>query len=338
MAINTNPFTSLAGKVWFEINVGTGVNANVDILDLGSIEYEFDLIPSDKDIEAVGGMPGAMTVTFDDSLSNRGSLYESLVSKLGTYQSIFVSQPPKALVMGYLLEPNQTNLYRFPFEFTLADLSLDERSKKTTIGFSPRTLNVTVADWVTNALATNNPSRMSFRSGEEFFVNSWASGDFIKNVVERIDTTSGTNTLFISGDLQGSPNISNSVYVFERITDIINSPTNIEVSDYSTLMFVQGAPMAFASENSIFSKVQTFAGMEGAVFGCAFNMNYYINRLSNIVNVTVTNADIVDLRLEMQPRDVKDIIVTFTNTTVNALGGSLGFELPKITKDRKSVV
>jgi hypothetical protein len=228
MAINTNPYTSLAGTFHFEIDAGAGVDANAEILDLGTIEYEFDLMPSDKTIDTIAGMPGAMKVTFDDALSNRGSLYETLVSKIGVY-SIFQTTPPKALVTGILKEPDNT-IHTFPFQFTIVDVALDERSKKTTIDFSPRVLNLLVNTWVDEAVASNSPTRMSYGSGVNIFINSWPSGDFIHNVVQRIDTSINTNTIYISGDLARQ---TNNQPVFERLTDILNSPSNMVVDDYS---------------------------------------------------------------------------------------------------------
>jgi hypothetical protein len=333
--LNTTPFTSLAGTVWIEIDAGATVNGTLDLLDMGEINYEFDLIPSDQEIKSIGGMPGATSIVLDDMISNRTSLYEALNDALGEYDGLQTLDVPKAKVGLYLQDRKSSELYHFPFEFTVADIAIDERSKKTTIGLSPRTINLTVDQWKTNAITSNSPSRISFLTGDgsvegaTYFPNSWASGDFIYNVVEQLDTNG--NTIFISGDLGAAASLPNAVYVFERLTDILNSPTNIFTSDYSSLMFVTGTPMSFADSNSVFGKVQTFAGMEGAIFGAAFNYNYYINRLTNTINVNVSNNDLSDLKFQAHNRDVNGVSISFTNTNKIDDTTNIGYDLPKIT-------
>jgi hypothetical protein len=329
--LNTVPYSSLAGTVWIEIDAGATTNGNLQVLDMGTIDYEFDLIPSDQEIKSIGGMPGATTVVFDDAISNRGSLYEALNDALGDYDGLQTLDVPKAKVDLYLQERGEATIYKFPFEFTVADISIDERSKKTTIGLSPRTINLTVDQWVTDVLAVGTPARMSYSSQGTFFINSWPSGEFIYDVVKRLDSSNTANTIYVSGDLGAAAALPNAVYIFERTTDIINSPTNIFVSDYSTLMFTQNVQMDFAQANSVFSKVQTFAGMEGAIFGSAFNYNYYINRLTNSINVNVSNYDLADLKFDAHNRDVNGVFISFSNTNRIDDTTNIGDGLPKIS-------
>jgi hypothetical protein len=327
--INSTPFTSLAGTTWLEINVGTADNFTIDLIDMGTIDYEFDLIPSDQEIQSIGGMPGATSIVVDDMTSTRESLYDYLVDKLGNYDGFLSREVPKAKVTFYLQEPDNITRYEFPFEFTVADLGIDDRSKKTTIALSPRTVNLTVDEWANEAVASGIPSRMSYESQGTFFINSWPSGDFIYNVVERLDTNA--NTIYISGDLGATASLPNPIYVFERLTDIVNSPTNIFVDDYSTLMFVQNVQMDFASENSVFSKVRTFAGMEGAIFGSAFNHNFYINRLTNSINIDIGIDDVSELKFKQHSRDINAVIINFTNTNKISDTTNIGDGLPRIT-------
>jgi hypothetical protein len=118
--LNTVPYSSLAGTVWIEIDAGATTNGNLQVLDMGTIDYEFDLIPSDQEIKSIGGMPGATTVVFDDAISNRGSLYEALNDALGDYDGLQTLDVPKAKVDLYLQERGEATIYKFPFEFTVA--------------------------------------------------------------------------------------------------------------------------------------------------------------------------------------------------------------------------
>jgi hypothetical protein len=329
--LNSAPFTSLAGNVWIEINAGSTVIANVDLLEMGTIDYEFDLMPSDQEVTVIGGMPGATSVVFSDTMSNRASLYDTLFNRLSDYDPLQTDVAPKAIATVYLQLRGQSNIFRFPFEFRAADLSLDERSKKTKISLSPKTSNINVGQWV-NGATSYVPSKISYRSGDKFFVNSWASGDFIYSIINDIDNAAGASTIYRSGDLGKPANLPNSVFAFERLTDILNSPTNIQISSYSSLMFVHDTDMYFANANTVMSKLQAFAGMEGAIFGSAFSVNFYINRLTNSINVVLSNSDLVDLSFTAQTRDIKGVGLSFTNTNkTDNPEINLAYELPKIT-------
>jgi hypothetical protein len=71
--------------------------------------------------------------------------------------------------------------------------------------------------------------------------------------------------------------------------------------------------------------------MEGAIFGAAFNYNYYINRLTNTINVNVSNNDLSDLKFQPHNRDVNGVSISFTNTNKIDDTTNIGYDLPKIT-------
>ena len=158
--LNTAPFSSLAGNVWIEIDAGNTVNGTLQLIDMGTIDFEFDLMPSDQTVVSIGGMPGATTAVFDDYISNRASLYSTLINALGTYDPFQTSIPPRAKATLYLQPRGEAFQYRFPFEFSAVDLSTDLRSKTTTIELSPRSSNLNVGTWVSGT-ATNNFPRCS---------------------------------------------------------------------------------------------------------------------------------------------------------------------------------
>jgi hypothetical protein len=174
--LNTVPFKSLSGNVWVEIDAGATTNATLQLLDMGTIDFEFDLMPSDQTVASIGGIAGATSLVFDDYMSNRSSLYEILIDRLGSYSASQNLDVPKAKTTLYLQPRGSASAFRFPFEFTASDITTDLRSRQTTIELSPRTSNLNVGTWVTNV--TNHfPSKISYESNQSFFVNAWASGD-----------------------------------------------------------------------------------------------------------------------------------------------------------------
>jgi hypothetical protein len=332
--LNTTPFTSLAGTVWIEIDAGANVSGNVDLLDMGTLDFEFDLMPSDKEVTSLGGIPGGMTISIGDKTDKRVSAYDAIADSLGNYNGLSFIDIPKAKATLYIV--NRSNQeYRVPFEFRLSDISIDEISQKTTIRLSQRTSNLNVKTWASGTATNNFPTPLPYRTNAKNFNESWAVGDFIYDILSELDTGSGNSTLYRSGDISVFQN-SNEV-AFATTADLnnylnsyVNFASNINCLEFpvfcniinaegvgiTAFAFVQDDDQEFANANSVLSKVQTFAGMEGAIFGSAFNVNYYINRTINSVNINLSNADLSELKFSLQDRDINDVAVTYTNTNI----------------------
>jgi hypothetical protein len=332
--LNTVPYSSLAGTVWIEIDAGSNVNGNVQLLDMGTVDFEFDLMPSDKEVTAIGGIPGGMTITIGDFTDQRISAYDAIVAELGNYNGLTFIDAPKATATLYLV--NRSNQeYRIPFEFRLSDISIDEISQKTSIRLTQRTTNLNVSTWASGTATNNFPTALPYRTNGKNFTSSWAVGDFIYDILSELDTSNGNQTIYRSGDISIFQN-ANSVAFPTRAdldnyrNEYSNFANSINCTEFPVfcniinaegiwvtgLAFVQDDDQEFANSNSVLSKVQTFAGMEGAIFGSAFNVNYYVNRTINTINVNLSNADLAELKFSLQDRDINDVTVSYTNTNI----------------------
>lgn len=140
--IRSNPMTSRAGTFWIEIQTSANSpNANFEVKSLGDVTYEFDLVPTDTRGGYVGGIPGALTVTIWDKMSNTGSAYDALENEIGNYSLLDFTSVPVADASMYLLragESNAANAYAFPFSLRFGDVSLDERSARRDFPYSCR--------------------------------------------------------------------------------------------------------------------------------------------------------------------------------------------------------
>jgi hypothetical protein len=68
-------------------------------------------------------------------------------------------------------------------------------------------------------------------------------------------------------------------------------------------------------EDSIRSKIVSASAMEGAIFGSAFSINFYSNRLTNRANVSLSNNDVTEIKSVRGSGKVNAINVTITPTT-----------------------
>jgi hypothetical protein len=194
-----------------------------------------------------------------------------------------------------------------------------------------------VKTWASGTVTNNFPTPLPYRSNAIDFNDSWVIGDFIYDIISELDTSTGNSTLYNSGDLFLGTNFVGGSVAFPTRNDLdaaldsyqafINNVNCVEFPVFcdlinsigvglETLAFVQDVDQEFANANSVLSKVQTFAGMEGAIFGSAFNVNYYVNRLTNVHNVNIANSDLSELKFSLQDRDINDVAVNFTNTNI----------------------
>jgi hypothetical protein len=71
----------------------------------------------------------------------------------------------------------------------------------------------------------------------------------------------------------------------------------------------------------VFDKVRVLAGMDGAVFGSAFGVNYYMPRNNNTYNVELSNVEFEELSFVSSARAINAITLSFTNS--NAINSTI---------------
>jgi hypothetical protein len=300
--INTNPATLRSGTVWFEISLTN--NGNVDLMEMGDISYEFDLKSAESAIGSVGVIPGGVSIKTTDYTSTGKSLYQILTGELANF---LIASIPTADAKMYWLKHGETVPKTFPFQLQFSGVDTDITKNITSMSFIPPVQdNTNVRVFFPDVDATQRV----FRVGATNY-QAYPMGDVIIDYISRLDDSAGTSYVYGSGDdsiggFGGYPNT------------IMLNPSTLE----GTVVY------AFTNTNSINSirqndpirnKIVSAAALEGAVFGSAFSVNFYMNRLRTNVNIELTNSDLESIKYVQLDRQVNTVNV-FLNTQVYTSG------------------
>jgi hypothetical protein len=302
--INTNPATLRSGTVWFDIELSNTANSgNVDLYDLSALKYEFDLKTAESAITSVGVIPGAMTIKVNDQKPDGSSVYEALSGELANF---LVPLTPTRNANMHFLKHGEVVAQRFPFQLQFTGVKTDAKSGMTSLAFIPPYQS----EENVRSFYPNVPeNQIVFRVGNTNY-NARPMGDVIKHYVNvNPDATTvyetgtdlgigGSNGYVTSQDLVGATYDNSIIFGFVN-TNSINSET--------------------WTNGTIRSKVVSAACAEGAVFGSAFNVNFYINRRKTTRNVSLTNSDITELEYSDMDRQVNGVNV-FLNTQTYTAG------------------
>lgn len=260
-------------------------------------------------------------VLFDQGDDNIANAYRFPFSL--SFQDLTLNEKASHLTMR--LSPRRTNLT--PQEWETSFITRNAQANATRFGYK----------YPTNALV-----------GEEYInvttFNAYPVGDVIHDVVSQLDTGVGNTTLFdvtfLSmgyGDAFGgiSENLLNSfatkfvpgnIYTWptKTLLDEQRNTWNIAFGSYTIApMFItkisnepldQDMVEKLGNGNTIYDKMSTFAGLDGAIFGSAFGINFYLNRRTNVYNVELSNNDIEELSFQSTPRDIDTVQIGTTAT------------------------
>ena len=175
MSIETYVAKLAAGNVYVNIET-SGSAVYTDLLDLSSLQFDFDLAGSDQDVKEVGGIAGAATIKVLDELSNGGSAYDSLKSAIGTYSGVkSLNNAPVSNATLYFTPLSGSPTYRFLFDVFFTGVKNDEKSNHTSIILSQRASNRNVFTIATNS--TNYvPPRINVTVYNGTSINTVAQG------------------------------------------------------------------------------------------------------------------------------------------------------------------
>jgi hypothetical protein len=326
MAIKSNPISSLAGTFWLEID-NPGEETNVVLQDISTIDFEFDLVPTQQTDARVGGIPGTITVTLWDDMTNRGSFYDALENAIGTYEDVTDITYPRANCNFIWITRKDSTEYKFPFSLSFADIGIDERTRLSTAKLNPKTLNTTIFEWGENRASSVLPNDIPYYFATYLMNinNGVMAGYAIYDTISQLNDTFGT----IYETAKNLATINVTGYYGTQAVNVGAFPLLNEASNYGNgtiipqFLFngVSTASYIDAANTTMVDMVKKFAAMEGAIFGSAFNYNFYINRLTNVNNVVITNTDVTDLSFVSTPRAYNSITYTSRTTPNTSVGG-----------------
>jgi hypothetical protein len=133
--INTNPATLRSGTVWFQIAISNSSNSgNVDLYDISSLKYEFDLKSAESAINSVGVIPGGISITVNDNKPDGSSVYDAFAGELGNF---LVALTPTRNANMFFLPHGQATPTRTPFQLQFTGVKTETQSGKTSLSFLP---------------------------------------------------------------------------------------------------------------------------------------------------------------------------------------------------------
>jgi hypothetical protein len=287
--INTNPATLRSGTVWFQIDTsaptGTG---NTELNDMSSLKYEFDLKSSESIVNTYGIIPGSMSIKVVDKTEDGRRVYNALSFLLPFQTSALDAKM-------FYLKHGETSPKTFPFQIKATGISYDVKTDTTAIELLPRIQSSNTVNTFLDSLpyGSRNILNKEFVTIDKEF-NGFFAGDVIEGFIAELDTSPGNMNVYLSG--QTTPGTTFAKPGFGRTVDYENGGTNAYLGNVVYGFADLRAEYPSSGEQSIRSKVISMSAMEGAVFGSAFSINFYVNRLRTDDNVTLTNNDISDIR------------------------------------------
>lgn len=278
---------------------------------MSDLSFEFDLKSAETVINSLGVISGAMSITVDDRTTGN-SVYDTLLQEIGPSSANVVSNVNATM---FFQKHGSASNARFPFQVTLQGVEYDVINNKTRIQLLPPVWRSTNCNVHFASMPANYPQRTVVNESpaptlvqfEGYFM-----GDVVEAYIATLDSGAGNQNVYRSG--YNGPTAS---------TNYFPEPGFGRSSDYEvggdTVYYVGNTVYGFANthaqaggNDSILSKVISVAGMEGAVFGSAFSINFYTNRRNNKENITLSNSDLSDMKIVRGSQQVNAVNVRIT--------------------------
>lgn len=309
--INTNPATLRSGTVWFQIE--TTNRCNTDLLDMSDLSFEFDLKSAEAVINSLGVISGAMSITVDDRTTGN-SVYSILFNEIGPSSANIVSNVNATM---FFQKHGSSSNARFPFQVTLQGVEYDVINNKTRVQLLPPAWRATNCNVHFEAMRTayeERTIRNEIQGSGATNVEGYYMGDVIEAYIATLDTGVGNQNVYRSG--YNGPTASTNYFPepgFGRTSDYTVGGDPGYYEGNTVYGFANTHNRAGGGGNdSILSKVISVAGMEGAVFGSAFSVNFYTNRKNIRENVTLSNSDLSDMKIVRGTQQINAINVRIT--------------------------
>jgi len=274
------------------------------LYDMSDLSYDFDLKSAESAINSFGVIAGSMSIKVADDASTGKSVYDMLSGSLP-----FQTSGMNATM--FFLKHGETTPNTFPFQVKSTGIQYDAKSAQTSIELLPPVQSSNTVNVFLDTIPYGNRTIMNkeLTTFDEVF-DGYFMGDVIEAFIGEIDSNPGNSNVYLSG--------------YSAFGSEFPSPGFGRTVDYSPGGFVPrlgNVVFGFADlrdsvpstgEDSIRSKIVSVSAMEGAIFGSAFSVNFYSNRLSNRANVSLSNNDVTEIKSVRGSGKVNAINVTVT--------------------------
>lgn len=290
MSIVTRNAKLASGNV--AINIQTSGSAVfADLLDISSIRFEYDLIPNAEEVEGLQAIPGSVSLKLSDDLSNGGSLYDALESAIGTpiVSGANSNGYANANVLLYAETLNASSNYSFAFLLTFQNVQFDDKDKTVSLKLTPPKIqNRFVRELFTSA--TNvNLNVVDSLNAVNYVYNVTLAGDYINTYISNLNPQAQTNII------RFTPSTSYSLGTIFRTKLATISNTNLVsiLEDRASTNQWNAGELSTRYADELVSRL---AVSSGYIYGSAFNVNFFINRLDTANGVTLSEDEVTDVK------------------------------------------
>jgi hypothetical protein len=262
----TSTFTTRAGDVTVTLDmtpVGT-----FDIIDMGRIEYDFDLTNYGEAVNKVGVMYNRSSMSVYRYTTEAKDFYDLMYDHLYSFPGT-----PIPVTVSIALHSGNTAEFRFRIRKQSLSRKVNENVMK--IDLDPLDEPTTTVGDVIDAIAL-------FQGFDTATISTTSIGVLVGDFIEY--TASGLNPSL--------PTIVESAYQNTAGFPAVTFPTISTISD-----LVDGVEYMFVADNTADSEsatnaVRNYAVLEGGIFGTGFDYNFYVHRMRTDRAVVLYDTDL----------------------------------------------
>lgn len=273
---------------------------DIDVLSIGDIEYSFDIPEGSTDVTGIGMILGKMDMTINERVTDSSGEPQSFMEKFDLTGIASLYEEVVKVNLNIVVDSGDS--YDFIFCFQRKDIEKDEKSREVKIkmrGF-PSSQDDVIKSSTIDDYYQGNISGVNISSYKEsVFISAGSpspppydevefvvhSSHFIRDVLSIYDP---------NGDFLLQTDPDNTNHVFPPSYTIGSEVNVVNVSKQSPINGTEISSIYGTSK--IIELLSNYAALDGAIFGSAFNKNFYVQRLYEGTPVTLGSADLLSLK------------------------------------------
>jgi hypothetical protein len=285
----TSKFNTKAGDVTITFTMPVfGGTDTFQTLDIGNLDYDFDVTAFGSVVNNLGAMYGRTRLTVGYYTDQNRNFFDVLYNELYVSQLLSGKIPVNIKVVSYT-----GSTYEFNYEIRGNSLEHNENTTSIQLELDPVIPSTTV------------------------------SGVFA-NVSNKIWVGTGLNTGGASGILAGSlinyvvsgfnsnlPTLHEPAFADSTYASLTYAVPVVGFIPDGTQLYVRGATASGLAIND----VAQFAVLGGDIYGTGFDYNFYVNRMRTDRTVTVSYDDLQALKYSVTPSPYNAIVLTLDGTS-----------------------
>lgn len=281
----TSTFSTQAGDV--TVTVGVSATGTFDVIEIGKIEYDFDLTNYGDAVNKVGVLYNRSQMTVYRYTTGGEDFYDILYNHL--YVTVI---QPIPVTVSVALHSGGTAEFKFTIQKRSISRKINEQTMK--VDLDPLVNPAVTVQDVTNATI----AAYGFETIRTGGISSFGLlvGSFIQYVCSGLNSNLPT---IVESAYQNTAGLSSVSYpVITGIADLVDGDSYLFVADGT------------ADAELAIDAVKNYAVLEGGIFGTGFDQNFYVHRMRTDRNVVFYDNDLESCESELIPTPYRSISLT----------------------------